>query len=1021
MARDGAQDRSVFEEILSDAFGTDMTGWSRGVAFDRESDVAGEASRLVIAIDADGIPLPAAGNRPEGYTLGGVMIVSISHIEYGGVRPQVQIDVWDPFTRHLLATGHSTPSMWEMDELTGDDPNWVEDPEVVERVLAEFEQTLPDALDDALGQLTQDGHLPTAPVDLWADSLGGDGDPVSDPWEDSRGYGDGPPIDELPPGEGTDLPAGVTEAVPWVADGVHEVEPWSDSDATGTDGSQASGSPSATPPTPATSDSEAASAPPSGDSATGGTPDPDASGDDEDVDWDDFESYPGEKEFFENLGNAGPPEESHPIEDIENLDDGDLPPDLPPPGRDTTVRWAGTTAGRASINSTVRVMFTDEHPPVDPSSGQPLAVISGQMTTSSGSTMSVPLFLMHFTPGGSALYGSHVLSMAGEGVNHMPAEPGDSVTVTVGGRTDTITEVHGHPLEMVHAIQKDRLFTLGMLIADMRRRYFAETEGLEDDPIVAFNRQRLDESLQTIQLGIEHADDPGVLKEQVARTQYYLDHTTMNSVSLRRLVEGKTMVDPYHDDIRRVSTLKHGLSMLSFYQNDVVIHEHFTTLVADAQAYGEFMRSEAVGKHFDKIAVSILLASYDPLIDKTPMAWLYPILSYAVTGTFTDHHGEEMSPGAVAALGVDVILKSVDFTKNQLAKTGRYTPGRTEMGYGEAALIDEITDAVSDKGMGGAASLSARGIGAAIDHEYQLADAAARGMDSTPAPTPTAAPEGAPPKKLSSAIKVGVGAVAAAVIIGGGVYVATDSGGDTTAARATTSSPLTAAPQEDQPPVAASDDETPDLQPGDQGTDEPAPQLDADEVPDDELFEIPVPERDPGSFDAETYDGPTAEEILLLPPPDGTTSDDDQRRGGGSLYVNTTYVVDWQADFVVNNGRVTPGGLFPPGSGWRGEYLILADCTGDTCVYSTPLANGDTMVFTQQGQTIYGTANDTSGGCNRDIFIAFRVSDYQTINGRLVPDALRGARIETGECETPVYREIVYDGGFEFIGSYNDL
>jgi hypothetical protein len=63
--------------------------------------------------------------------------------------------------------------------------------------------------------------------------------------------------------------------------------------------------------------------------------------------------------------------------------------------------------------------------------------------------------------------------------------------------------------------------------------------------------------------------------------------------------------------------------------------------------------------------------------------------------------------------------------------------------------------------------------------------------------------------------------------------------------------------------------------------------------------------------------------------------------------------------------------------------------------------------------------------CDRDISIAFRVSDFQTINGRLVSVAIHGARIETGACETPacetpVYREIVHDGGFEFIGSFND-
>ena len=35
-------------------------------------------------------------------------------------------------------------------------------------------------------------------------------------------------------------------------------------------------------------------------------------------------------------------------------------------------------------------------------------------------------------------------------------------------------------------------------------------------------------------------------------------------------------------------------------------------------------------------------------------------------------------------------------------------------------------------------------------------------------------------------------------------------------------------------------------------------------------------------------------------------------------------------------------------------------------------------------------------------------------------DRLEGARLEAGTCETAVYREITYSGGFEFVGSFAD-
>ena len=264
---------------------------------------------------------------------------------------------------------------------------------------------------------------------------------------------------------------------------------------------------------------------------------------------------------------------------------------------------------------------------------------------------------------------------------------------------------------------------------------------------------------------------------------------------------------------------------------------------------------------------------------------------------------------------------------------------------------------------------------------------------------------------ISTVVKVLAGLAVVAIVVIVAAVIATTSGGSDTAAPATSSTAVTS--QDDD--TAATTTSQPEAD-----TASPEAEPSGEVVPDDVPVVLAIPQRDPDSVEAPSSDGPTAAEILELPAPEGTTTDDEQRPGGGSLWVDAVYVVDWQADIVLDNARITPGGLFPPGSGWTGEYLILADCSGTECVYTTPLANGDDLVLEREGRTLQGTAVDTSGQCVRDIFIAFKVSDFQTINGRLVPDALRGARIETGTCETPVYREITYDGGFRFVGSYSD-
>jgi hypothetical protein len=288
------------------------------------------------------------------------------------------------------------------------------------------------------------------------------------------------------------------------------------------------------------------------------------------------------------------------------------------------------------------------------------------------------------------------------------------------------------------------------------------------------------------------------------------------------------------------------------------------------------------------------------------------------------------------------------------------------------------------------------------------------GTDTAPADSsPQTEPAGAADGGMSTVVKVVAGLAVVAIVVIVAAVIATMSGGSDTAAPATSSTAVTSQ-ADDTTATTTSQPESNTASPesGDEATGEV--------VPDDVPVVLAIPQRDPDSVDAPSSDGPTAAEILELPAPDGTTTDDEQRPGGGSLWVDAVYVVDWQADIVLDNARITPGGLFPPGSGWTGEYLILADCSGTECVYTTPLANGDDLVLAREGRTLQGSAVDTSSECVRDIFIAFKVSDFQTINGRLVPDAIRGARIETGMCQTAVYREITYDGGFRFVGSYSD-
>lgn len=730
-----------------------------------------------------------------------------------------------------------------------------------------------------------------------------------------------------------------------------------------------------------------------------------------------WETYPGERARYEEIDNA--PDEG-PTEDLdmsifEGADGSTIPGPSPGAPREQTFQLDGVVDGAMSQDGSIRLTFTDTQAAVN-ADGIPITEITATVTNSSGHTQPVTLYLAdEGRADGVAVWASHPLSTgATDAANAFPINAGDTITATLGAHTQTVDTVTETKLDLQLHLQRNDLEQALQFMRPLLAGYLAATTGFHDQPDVAHNIRQLQEGIHTAEQGLLHFDDPGLPAARVGRAQYYLEHLPLQRQNMELLASGGRMISPFSDDIREITTLRHSDSILSFYQNDVTIREHGATVVTDAERYGEFAKGEAIGRSFNDISKGILFGGYDAIVGHTEMSWAYPLMSLAVTGEATDHLGQKLSAGGTAAVVAQAAFAAGGKILDGLEATGRITKNDRILSTADID-VDLFADGfLQDKALGAIKDGSVSAVGAVLDDEQALAGDKPKNTPVDMGPSPSAP---APTSRFGGRLKKGAAALAVGVIGVGGVVIATsgdDPADESGAPDAAVQSPVDDAadePVDPTPPPAdpadPADEAPPQPVPGGGGVSEELQQEIDDRIAD--LADVPAP-----------VGGPPFVDIFDADPPAGTTSDDEQRLGGGSLYVTTTYTVDWKAPIVVDNGIIDPGGTFQVPASFEGEMLIFADCEEGECRYWMELASGETLDLDVDGLTLSGAAADITEFCDRTIFVVLKVSDLQTINTRLVPDRLEGARLETGTCETEVYREITYSGGFRFVGSFAD-
>ena len=710
-----------------------------------------------------------------------------------------------------------------------------------------------------------------------------------------------------------------------------------------------------------------------------------------------WESYKGESERLEELDRLqdAPSDNELDMSQFDGADGSTIPGPSPGAPREQTLDIGGAIDGAMAQDGSIRLTFTDTGAAVD-ADGLPLTQMTATVTTSSGHTQEVTLHLA--TEGradGVAQWVSHPMSAAGTKANDtFPVAAGETITATLGAYDATVDTILETNLDLqLHLLHNDLEMAL-QFQKDLLSGYLAGTEGFHDDPDVAYNVERLQEGIHTAEQGLAHFDDAGLPAARIGRAEYYLEHLPLQRQNLQFLADGKRLMSPFSEDIRQITTLKHQESLLSFYQSDVTIREHGGSVVGDAQKYGEFVKGNAIGRSFDDISEGILFGSYDAIVGHTEMSWMYPLLSLVVTGEATDHLGRRLSAGETAGLVAQAGFAAGGKLLGGLEPTGRVTKDGRGL---DTSLIKEH----------GLAAISA-----VLDDQQALAGNKpvnpVRGPDVDPS-KPVTSRFGGRLKKAGAAVAVGV-------IAGGGALVLTN--GDD--APADTAPPDEVASDE---PTAAEELGLPPL-PGDPtGPDDatplpPAPTDGGGGISDELQTEIDGIAE--GLDDLPAPVGPSVADLMDQLPPYETSEDEWLRSGGGSLQIEYTYVVDWKAPIVLDNGIIYPGGTFEVPSTFSRELIIFAECDGDDCRYFTELEAGEILDFEVDGLSLVGSTPVITEFCDRTIFIMLNVSDLQTINNRLVPDAVIGGRIETGTCETEVYREITYNGGYDYVGSFAD-
>jgi len=727
-----------------------------------------------------------------------------------------------------------------------------------------------------------------------------------------------------------------------------------------------------------------------------------------------WESYPGESERLEELDRLQdlPSDNELDMSQFEGADGSTIPGPSPGAPREQTLDISGAIDGAMTQDGSIRLTFTDTGAVVD-ADGLPLTQVTATIATSSGHTQPVTLYIgTEGRADGVAQWASQPISAAGgKHAVAFPIAEGDTITATLGAYTATVDTVVETNLDLqLHLLHNDLEQSLQFL-KDLLTGYAAGTEGFHDDPDVAYNIERIQEGIHTAEQGLLHFDDPGLPASRVGRAEYYLEHLPLQRHNLQYLADGKRLMSPFSEDIRQITTLKRQESMISFYQHDVTIREHSSSIVTDAQKYGEFVKGNALGRSFDDISEGILFGTYDMIVDKSEMAWVYPLLALVITGEATDHLGKKLTAGETAGVIVQAGLAAGGKLLDGLEKSGRITRDTRGLNATDIDFDAEFGEYFAGKASGAIEAQGIAALGAVLDDEQALAGNKpknpTRGADVDPS-APVTSRFGGRLKKAGAALAVGV-------IAGGGALVLTN--GD--------DAPADMAPPGDvasDGPTAAEELGLPPL---------PGPPVDEDATPlppaptdggggiSDEL-QAEIDGIAEGLDDLPAPVGPSVADLMDQLPPYETSEDEWLRSGGGSLQIEYTYVVDWKAPIVVDNGIIYPGGTFEVPSTFSRELIIFADCDGENCSYTTELAAGEIVEFEVDGLSLMGSTPVITEFCDRTIFIMLNVSDLQTIGNRLVPDALIGGQIETGTCETEVYREITYNGGYDYVGSFAD-
>lgn len=158
----------------------------------------------------------------------------------------------------------------------------------------------------------------------------------------------------------------------------------------------------------------------------------------------------------------------------------------------------------------------------------------------------------------------------------------------------------------------------------------------------------------------------------------------------------------------------------------------------------------------------------------------------------------------------------------------------------------------------------------------------------------------------------------------------------------------------------------------------------------------------------------------FTPSPPGSDDPHVRWSSGGSLWAQQVWTTAVVTPKAVDNFQLRQTAQIKEGATIVGEFLISADCAGDTCSYST-LYDDLTVELVANGNVLTGSYRPEVEGCYASGTYRLEVTDLTVINNRLVPDFIRGERTLDRVCSTFDESQVVeINGRYLFRGSYAD-